>query len=553
MKKISLLLVVVMCISLFAGCGTQNDAKNTNNDANANENVSNTEETEKTVEKETNNDDNTSSTVEPKQGGTFVVSVEREPQTYNPDAQSDDGAYVIIQNVFNKLVKINGNDQVVSDLAKSWEFSDDAKTITFHLQENVKWHDGEAFSSADVKWTFDQIINEKGFASSSLSDIEEITCPDDNTVVIKLKSANAGMLGYIAWFGTYIMPAHIYEGTDWLTNETNQSPIGTGPFKFVEHKKGQTITLVKNEEYWGDKPYLDKIIYTIIPDQNTAYQAWLNGEVDEIRQGVPLNEISKYENNSDYNVYTKLWPNKGYVLFNTKEGKFSDLKLRQAVAYGIDRDEIFNKALKGIGMKAEYFISPLYSWALNEDAKLPERDIEKAKSLIEEAGYKADENGIYFTTTIDTFPGFEDVVEVLKSNFKEFGVDLQVNAMDDASYDEKVWFGHNFELTVLGGYQGPDISTIANRFGADGSMNLGEYKNDRMEELFKQGVVTGDLEKRAPIYKEVQEIMLKDMPAVFFNEKGAKIVVKSYVNGHPAGSANEKASEAEFTYVWLNK
>ncbi len=536
MKKLSLLLVVVLVFSMFVGCS--------NNSANTN--------TPNNTSNETNVTDSKNAG-EPKQGGTFVVSVAKEAQSYNPDAQSDDGAYIVVQNVFNKLVKINGNDQVVPDLAKNWEFSEDAKTITFNLYENVKWHDGTDFSSNDVKWTFEQIINEKGFASSSLSDIEEITCPDKNTVQIKLKSPNAGMLGYIAWFGTYIMPAHIYEGTDWLTNEANQSPIGTGPFKFVEHKKGQSVTLEKNENYWGDKPYLDKIIYMIMPDQNTAYQAWLNGDVDEIRNGVPASEVSKYENNADYNVYTKLWPNKGYVLFNVKEGKFADLKLRQAVTYGIDRDEIFNKALKGIGLKAEYFISPLYTWALNEDAKLPERDIEKAKSLIEEAGYTKDENGFYFTTTIDTFPGFEDVVEVLKSNFKEFGVDLQINAMDDASYDEKVWFGHDFELTILGGYQGPDISAMSSRFSADGSMNLGEYKNDRLEELFKQGVVATEIEDRAPIYKEIQTIMSQDLPAVFLNEKGSKIVVKSYVKGHPAGDVLEKASEAEFTYVWLDK
>ena len=215
--------------------------------------------------------------------------------------------------------------------------------------------------------------------------------------------------------------------------------------------------------------------------------------------------------------------------------------------------KFFTKALKGIGEKAEYFISPLYDWAINEDAKLPERDIEKAKALLEEAGYKADDNGIYFTTTVDTYPGFEDIVEVLKSNFKEFGIDLQVNAMDDAAYDEKVWFGRDFEVTMLGGYQGPDISAIGNRIGASGSMNLGEYNNPRVEELLKQGVILSSEEDRAPVYKEIQKILSEDLPNIFLYEKGAKIVVKSYVKGHPAGEAVEKASESEYTYIWLDK
>lgn len=417
---------------------------------------------------------------------------------------------------------------------------------------SIKWHDGEKFSSEDVKWTFDTILEEKGFASSSLSDIEEIVCPDENTVQFKLKAPNAGLLGYLAWFGTYIMPKHIYEGTDWLENPANQNPIGTGPFKFVEHKKGESVTIERNDDYWGDKAYLDKVIFSIIPDEDTAFQAFLNGEIDETGS-IPNSEADRFDNDPDYVVKEKIWPNKGYLLFNYNKGKFADKKVRQAVAYGIDRDEIFTKALKGVGQKAEYFISPVYDWALNENAKLPERDIEKAKSLLEEAGYKADENGIYFSTTIDTFPGFEDVVEVVQANFKEFGIDLKVNAMDDAAYDEKVWFGHDFEMTILGGYQGPDISAIGSRIGTDGSMNLGEYSNPRVDELLAEGLVLTTEEERAPKYKEIQEILAEDLPMVFFNEKGAKIIVKSYVKGHPGTEACEKASESEFTYVWLDK
>lgn len=533
MKKLSLLLVFVLCFSMLSGCGkSESDAKS------GDDTTTKKEEVKK----------------EPKKGGTFVASIEREPQGYNPDAKADDGAYIVIQNVFNKLVKINGKDQVVPDLAKSWDFSKDGKSITFHLQENVKWHDGKEFTSEDVKWTFDKIIKDKGFASESISDIEEVVCPDKNTVEMKLKNANSGLLGYLAWFGTYIMPKHIYDGTDWLTNEANSKPIGTGPFKFVEHKKGQSVTIERNDDFWGDKPYVDKVVFKIIPDENTAYQAWINGETDETRNGVPSNELSKYENNKDYVIYNKLWPNKTYIDFNVKKGKFADKKVREAVAYGVNREEVFTKAVKGIGQKADYFISPLYDWALDKDVKLPERDVNKAKSLLEEAGYKADANGIYFTATIDTYPGFEEVVEVLKSNFKEFGIDLKVNAMDDAAYDEKVLNAQNFELTMLGGYQGPDISAIASRFGSKGPMNYGMYNNPKMDELLKKGETLSSKDERAAVYKEVQKILSEDLPAVFLTEKGAKLVVKSYVKGHPASDeVVDKTSEAEFTYLWLDK
>lgn len=540
MRKISLLLAIILMLGIFTvGCTNPAEDVVDMDKGSEIEDVegSDTEEVEEHG---------------PKEGGTFVVSVSREPQTYNPCAHNDDGAYLVIQNIFNKLVKINGYDQIVPDIAREWEFSEDGREITFHLQENIKWHDGHEFSSEDVKWTFEQILQEKGFASDSLSGIEEITCPDKNTVILKLDAPNSGILGYIAWFGTYIMPKHIYEGTDWLENPANHDPIGTGPFKFVEHKSGESVTIARNDDFWGDVPYLDKVIFRIIPEQSTAYQAWLNGETDENKNGVPATELDKFENDPDYVIYDKLWPNRGYIHFNMNKGKFADLKVRQAVAYGIDRDEIFTKALKGIGIKAEYFISPLYEWALNKDVKLPDRDIEKAKSLLEEAGYTADENGIYFTTTIDTYPGFDDIVEVLKSNFKEFGIELKHNAMDDPTYDEKVWFGRDFEITMLGGYQGPDISAIGNRFAAGSVMNLGDYSNPRVEELLKEGLILGTEEDRGPVYKEIQTLLAEDLPAIFLYEKGAQIVVKSYVKGHPAGEAVEKASETEFTYIWLD-
>ncbi|MCF6461167.1 ABC transporter substrate-binding protein [Clostridium sp. Cult3] len=536
-RKLSLLLVIVLCCSLFVGCGKNdadtNDAKDTS-----------TNEVEEVEEKKEEG---------PKEGGTFVVAMAREPQTYNPCAVADDAAYMIIQNVFNKLVKINGNEEIVPDIAKDWEFSDDGKTLTFHLQENVKWHDGEDFSSEDVKWTFDTIIEEEGFASSSLTDVEEITCPDENTVEFKLSEPNAGIIGTIAWFGTYIMPKHIYEGTDWLENPANQNPIGTGPFKFVEHKKGETITIEKNDDFWGEGPYLDKVVFTIIPDQNTAYQAWLSGEVDENKLGVPLSELEQYEDDPDYVIKNKLWPNKHYINFNLREGNFADLKVRQAVAYGVDRDEIFEKALKGVGEKAEYFISPLYDWALNKDVKLPERDVEKARTLLEEAGYEADENGIYFSTTMDLFPGNDDVAEVVKENLKEIGIDMDINVMDDPAYDEKVWFGYDYEITMFGGYQGPDISAMESRFATDAPMNIGGYSNPRVDELFKEALRGTTNEDRAPMYQEIQEILAEDLPVVFLSEKGAKLVVKSYIKGHPATEASDKASEGEYTYIWLDK
>ena len=203
---------------------------------------------------------------------------------------------------------------------------------------------------------------------------------------------------------------------------------------------------------------------------------------------MPLSELEKYEDNPDYVIKNKLWPNKHYINFNLREGNFADLKVRQAVAYGVDRDEIFEKALKGIGEKSQYFISPLYDWALNKDVKLPERDVEKARTLLEEAGYEADENGIYFSTTMDLFPGNDDVAEVVKENLKRNRNIWISMSWTILLMTKKVWFGHDYEITMFGGYQGPDISAMESRFATDAPMNIGGYSNPRVDELFKEAL-----------------------------------------------------------------
>ena len=492
---------------------------------------------------------------EPVKGGTFVVAIAGEPETYNPNAAPNDGAKIVIENVMNKLLKINGFSQIVPDLAESYEFSEDGKTLTFKLFKDVKWHDGEALTAEDVKWTCDQVLKEKGFASASLESIEEVNVVDDTTVEFKLKEPNAGILSALAWHGTQIMPKHIYEGTDWLENEANQHPIGTGPFKFVEHVPGETITLEANKDYFKDGPYLDEVIIKIIPDSEVAFLAFKNGEIDENRLGTPATELDALAKDDQYTITDVAWPNMASIVFNMKEGKFTDPKLRVDLMLGIDKEEIFKKNYKEQGSIAEYFIPYQYDWALNEDAKMPGRDVEKAKKLIEEAGFKADAEGYYFTTTIDTYPGWDTVVPIIASNLKEIGIKLEHNSMDDGTYDQKVLEKQDFELTALSGYIGPDITAIENRFGTDKPMNYGLYSSEKMDELLENGRKEVDQEKRAEIYKEVQALLKEDLPVVFFWNMGDKMVTKSYVKGHPMADQESRKinGEIEFTNIWLDK
>lgn len=538
MKKIALLLTVCLIMGILAGCGsvdTGNEAPSSNQQTPI---------------------DNQSGDITPKMGGTLIVGMTGDPATYNPDFQADGYLQPIAENIFNRLVKITNEQKIVPDLAKSYEISEDGKEITFHLNENIKWHDGEAFSSADVKFTFDTIISQNGQLAGSLTSVEEITAPDDNTVVFKLKKNDSSLLGYLAWDACYIIPKHIYEGTDWGTNPANQNPIGTGPFKFENHEKGVSVTLERYDDYWGDVAYLDKIIFSIIPDANTAVQALYNNELDVLGIEPPLSEIQKFQSDPNLKIGKQYWPSRYYVFFNLKDSIFANEKLRQAVSLGIDKDDIIKKALKGVGEKSNTAMTPVYDWALNDADVFPERDVEKARKLIEEAGYKADSKGMYFSASFDVFniEPFPDIVAIIKDNLKDVGIDVNINVMEGAAWDEKVWYGRNYEFSLLAGYQGPDPGALKPRFSTGEVINLMGYSNPKLDEALTKGAAYVEQNERAPYYKEAQKYIVNDVPVVPISEYISIIPYQSYIMGHPTSEeVIDKTGFHEYTYVWLNK
>jgi len=180
--------------------------------------------------------------------------------------------------------------------------------------------------------------------------------------------------------------------------------------------------------------------------------------------------------------------------------------------------------------------------------------VEKANQMLDEAGLTKNADGIRFETSIDTFGGYDEALKVIQSNFKDMGITLTINTMDDPAYDEKVWFGHNFDLTILGGYQGPDISAMSQRFVTGGGINLGEYSNTELDELFAKGAITSDEAARADSYKQIQKILAKDMPCAFLMEKGALIPTKAYVMNHPRSDEFvDTCTGYDYSHIWLNK
>lgn len=484
------------------------------------------------------------------EGGTFVVSASADPTSFNPNYKGDDNLWPIAQNMFNRLYKLGPNSEITPDLATSYDFSEDGKTLTFHLHEGVKWHDGEDFSSEDVKWTYETAIKEEWFKAASLASIDTIECPDDNTVVFNLKSADVTIVPKLAWYGTFILPKHLYEGQDsGKCDAALNHPVGTGPFKFESFEPGVGTTLVRNDDFFGDKPILDKVIFAIYADQDSAYQAFLNGEIDYLGTGVPVANVGELDDNDDYRVFQALWINRTYVTFNFSDPDFGKTEVRKAIQLGIDRQGIFDR-VGGAGKKADTYVSPLMTDYVDEKYVQPDRNVEEAIKFMESAGYKKDADGFYLHATMDVFESgnFADMAQIIKANLAEVGIDITINLMEYAAWSEKVMQNKNFSITMLAGYQGPDVSGLAGRIGTGQSSNVGGYSNARVDELLSLSDSEPDTAKRAECYSEIQSIMNDEVPMILLLDNGTKFPVTNRISGSPYDEADKCASE-EFTYV----
>ena len=543
MKKfLALILALVMLLSM-AACGGDADT-----DATAAPDGTGTGET--TQGDASGDTSDIYGGVEIQKGGTFVIGASGDPQSFNPDYLSDDYLWPIAQNMFNRLVKLTTYDTVIPDLAESWEFSEDGMTLTFHLREGVKWHDGVDFTSADVKWTYDTIIAESWNKSTSLESVESIECPDDNTVVFNLKVPDVTIISKLGWYGLFILPQHLYEGQDPATCEAaTTEPVGTGPFKFESYETGVGVTLVKNEEFWGDEPNPDELIFAIYSDQDSMYQAFLNGEIDVMGTSIPVANVGDLDGDENYRVFTKLFQNRTYITFNFSDPDFSKVEVRKAIELAIDRQGIFDR-VGGGGAAAEYYVSPLQTDYVDENIRIPDRNVEEARALLESAGYTQDADGFYLHTQLDGFEdgNFANIAQIVKANLAEAGIDVTINMMEYSAWSDKVKTNHNFTITMLAGYQGPDISGLAGRIQSNGSSNMGGYSNERVDELFALSNVETDVTQRAAYYSEIQQIMADEVPMVMLLENGGEYVFPSNVVGTPY-DLPELAASDEYTYL----
>ena len=528
-KAIALLLALMMLLSL-AACGgnTNSNAGNTANDA-ADNTANNTGDAEPTGDGHY-------------YGGTLVVATALEPTYYQTNYQWDGGVVYISHNILSKLCYWDEDTKtMVPDLAESWEASDDLMTWTFHLREGVTWHDGEPFTAADVKWTFDSILEygDQAYTYTYVKMVESVETPDDYTVVFHMAYPCGTFVESVGDYqGPDILPAHIYEGTDPYTNPANQNPVGTGPFKFVEYEPGNYCRLEANTDYYGDGPYLDEVIYSFTPDLTTATTALEAGEVGWMTATPSFAEADRLATVDGITVETQSTNIVQWTQFNLSEEAarpyISDVRVREAICWAIDNQNIADVLYMGYVEPSDNWYTSTVEWAVNRDVEYPGYDVDKANQILDDAGYERGADGYRFELTYRCFTtsifGTTDIPTLVAQYLDAVGIKLNVERYEWAVRAEYLDENLEWDMCSAGGSRGPDPNSFANVWGYSTS-NKTRYYNDEVMSLFEQGTMYATQEERAPYYKEIQEIFAEDIP--YYN-----YIEYSYVRPHGADYIN---------------
>ena len=465
-------------------------------------------------------------------GGTFIYAIEGEESMLNPALGGGSSLNPIAQNVFNMLLTRDFNMNFVPQLAQSYKVSSDGLTYTFNLVKNATWHDGKPFTSADVVFTLATIYPLSPRAGSWWEPNVNVVveAPDQHTVVLKLKKPYAPLLDLLAFpvAGPYMMPKHLYEGTDVKTNPYNYKPVGTGPFVFKEWVKGSHVEFVRNKNYFGagkeGKPYIDRLVFRVVPDPAVRIMALKKGEIDYIySEAVPLEYVADLRKDSNIVV-----DNRGqgpltlkWLFFNLRNPPLSNKYVRQAIAHAIDRKVILDLALLGEGTIAKSILSSRMTPYFNPKAPDYPYDPQKANTLLDKAGYPRGADGTRFKQRLLSMSarGSEGRIgEIVRDQLKQVGIDAQIIATDRASFVNTMFINWDFDMAIQQGATGPDPMVGSTRFIHSKRIqkvpfvNATAFTNAEVDKLLDEEFLQVSMEKRAAMWHRIQEIVMDELP-----------------------------------------
>jgi peptide/nickel transport system substrate-binding protein len=445
--------------------------------------------------------------------GTVVFLIESSPTSLDPRVGTDFASEHIDELLFDGLVTQDASFQFKPALASSWE-QPDARTAVFHLRDGVKFADGHALTARDVVWTIDSMRNGSVISpkAASYASVDSVEARDPRTVVFHLKHADNFLLRNLSTGAIGIVPYG--SGRDFWRH-----PVGTGPFRFVSQRIDQDVVVERNPLSWSVVPKIGRVRFAVVPDAITMSLELEKGSGDVEVNSLPMDALPVLAGRADLVVDDTNGTEIQYLAFNTRDPILSDARVRQAIAFAIDRKLIIRTLLRGHARPAVSLLPPSH-WAWTGDVERYDYDPSRAEHLLDEAGYRRGAGGIRFHLTIKTSTDERArlLAAVLQQQFSKIGIALDQRSNEFATFYADVTRGafQMYSLYWIGGNEQPDIFSYvfsAARFPPKGA-NRGRYANPQLDALLDDAAESADRERRRTDYVQAQQILARDLPAI---------------------------------------
>ena len=487
-------------------------------------------------------------------GDTLIEGSIGDASNLIPYLAGDSSSGEVTGMVYSSLMKLDKNQNLVPDLARSWDVSDDQLVITFHLRDDVKWHDGVAWTSRDLEFQYKMMIHPDvpSAYKEAFMQIDKVEVPDDYTFVVKFKKPFAPALARLSGMGG--LPRHLLKMTrpvDLIKSPLARKPVGNGPWRFVEWKSQTKIVLESNTDYYGGRPMISGYITRVIPDTATQFLELKSGGIDMMSLR-PLQYLKQTDTKffrENYVKYKYLANGYTYLGYNLKRPMFADKRVRQALTLGINKQEIIEGVLLGLGVPATGPYKP-GTWAWKKDVKRYPYNPEKAKALLADAGWKdtngdgvIDKEGKPFEFEIITNQGNNlrsKTAEIIQQRLKKIGITVKIRILEWSSFINNFINKRNFDACILGWGLGIDPDQYdmwhSSKTG-EKEFNFISYNNPDVDELLEKARRTFDKEERKKYYHKFQDILAEEQPYTFLYVSEALPVVSKRVRGIDPGPA----------------
>lgn len=465
----------------------------------------------------------------------LIVAQGADARTLDPQKAIDTPTVRVYNQIYDGLVKKDNDMNIVPGLAESWNKVDERRTI-FNLRKGVKFHNGETLTAKDVKFTLDRMKNQPT-VSFLISEIELVNVIDDYTVEIVTKNGFGPLLSHLSHPGAVILNEKAVTNS---SERYDQNPVGTGPYILDKWLAGDRIFLKANPEYYLGKSAIENIVIKAIPEGTNRTIALETGEADIVYDVDPV-DIDKIKSNNDLKFLYEQSLGNSYLGLNTQHKPFDDVRVRQAIAYAINVDDIIEVVYKNTAIPGSSPISPKIP-GYNKDVKNYEYNVEKAKKLLAEAGYP---NGFKTSIWINDNTSRKDIATILQDQFKTIGIDAAIETLEWGAYIDRTAAGEH-DMYILGWVTvtgDPDYGLYpvfhTSAHGRAGNRSF--YSNATVDRLLDEARISTDQEKRMDNYREIQRIIQEEIPSITMVYNNQNVATQKYVENfvlHPTGYFN---------------